>query len=210
MTRIVEALQFDLPIADGLELDEAHQQVLRPGALMADRHEQLRRLPRYFLEVDSWQTAQDTRLSEHFALSEFMAVDVREASVQRTFPRYIPCAVTLLAGQLQMLRREVGAPVHIAANGGYRTPGHRLSDYASPHCWASAANLYRIGDELLDTRDRIEKYSRIATRVMPGCRVRPYGSQKGYADDHLHVDFGYIVLIPHGTPGEARKDYDQG
>ena len=206
MTPTTEVAQFELPVVDGFALEETHRLLLRPDELMPDATGELRRLPRFFLEVDSWQTAMSTRLAEHFTLAEFMVVDVREAAALREFPRHIPCAVTLLAAQLEMFRREAAAPVYIAANGGYRTPAHRLSDYGSTHCWATAANIYRIGDEYLDTRERIEKYGRMANRVMPGCRVRPYGSGKGYADDHLHIDFGYVVQIPHGTPGERAQD----
>jgi len=204
-TRTAEHVQFGLPVIDGLELEEAQRQVLRPDELLPDEGGELRRLPRYFLEVESWQTALQTTVAEHFTLSEFMAVDVREAEAVRNFPRHIPCAVVLLAAQLEMFRREVGATVHIAANGGYRTPGHRLSGYGSTHCWATAANIYRIGDDFLDTRERIEKYARVASRVMPGCWVRPYGNSKGFADDHLHVDVGYVVQVPHGTPGERAQ-----
>jgi len=205
-TPTAEPVQFDLPVIDGFELEERYRLLLRPDELMPDATGELRRLPRFFLEVDSWQTALTTQLTEHFTLSEFMVVDVREAPALRDFPRHIPCAVTLLAAQLEMFRREAGAPVYISANGGYRTPAHALSDYGSTHCWATAANIYRIGDEYLDTRERIEKYGRIASRAMPGCWVRPYGNVKGYADDHLHIDIGYVVQIPHGTPGERAQD----
>lgn len=202
----IEQVQFDLPVTDGFELADTYRLLLRPDELMPDAAGELRRLPRYFLEVDSWQIALRTQLTEHFALSEFMVVDVREAAAVREFPRHIPCAVTLLAAQLEVFRREVGTTVHISANGGYRTAAHRLSDYGSTHCWATAANIYRIGDEYLDTRERIEKYARLASRVMPGCWVRPYGSVKGYADDHLHIDFGYVVQVPHGTAGERAQE----
>jgi hypothetical protein len=53
-------------------------------------------------------------------------VDVREVEAMRTFPRYVPCAVALLATALEVFRAEVGTFVHIAANGGYRSPGHAL------------------------------------------------------------------------------------
>lgn len=205
-TVTTEAAPFELPVVDGFDLEETYQLLLRPDDLMPDETGELRRLPRFFFEVDSWQRALNTRLTEHFTLAEFMIVDVREAAALREFPRHIPCAVTLLAAQLELFRRELNAPVYIAANGGYRTPAHALSDYGSTHCWATAANIYRIGDEYLDTRERIEKYGRIASRVMAGCRVRPYGDTEGHADDHLHIDFGYVVQIPHGTPGERAQN----
>ena len=78
-----------------------------------------------------------------------------------------------------------------------------LSDYASPHCWGSAANIYRIGDEWLDTQEKIEKYAAIARRVAPAIWVRPYGPNKGFADDHLHVDIGYTRQTPRGQDAET-------
>lgn len=198
--------RLPLPVIDALELDETHRQVLRPGELLMDRQGRLRRLPRFFYRVDSWATAQTIQLAEHFSLSEFVRVDVREADLMRAFPRYVPCAVTLLAVHLQLFRREVGTFVHIAANGGYRTPSHRLTDYASPHCWGAAANIYRIGDELLDTEEKIEHYGRIAARVLPDVWIRPYGHDKGMADDHLHLDLGYIVAVPRRAASEAEAE----
>ena len=58
-------------------------------------------------------------------------VDFREAPAARRFPRYVPCAITLLAAQLQILRAEVGTIVRVAANGAYRSPGHTMSTAAS-------------------------------------------------------------------------------
>lgn len=185
-----------LPLIDACALDEARRALLRPDEALSDRDKHSHRLPRFFYEVDSWQTALNTQVAEHFTLSEFMGVDVREAQPLRVFPRYVPCTVTVLAAHLELLRLEVGTFVHIAANGGYRSPAHRLSDSASPHCWGTAANIYKIGDELLDSQERIEKYARLVTRVLPGIWVRPYGHEKGYADDHLHIDLGYLLLTP--------------
>ncbi|MGQ0815760.1 MAG: hypothetical protein ACT4O1_15090 [Gemmatimonadota bacterium] len=182
-----------LPVVDGLELERAQRAVLRPDEVLNDREGQARRLPRFFFEVDSWQTARETQVTEHFSLWEFVTVDVREAEQQRTFPRYIPCAVLLLAAHLQVLRNAVGTFVHIAANGGYRSPGHALTRHASLHCWSTAVNIYRIGDEYLDAQEKIERFARIAQKSMDGWWVRPYGAQDGYADDHLHLDLGYVL-----------------
>lgn len=126
---------------------------------------------------------------------------MREARSVRLFPRYVPCAVTLLAAHLELFRREAGTFVFIASNGGYRSPSHGLVDYASPHCWGTAANVYRTGDDFLDTQEKIERWARIAARVSRGLWIRPYGHDKGEADDHLHLDVGYAVLTPRG--GEA-------
>jgi hypothetical protein len=187
---------------DGLELDRVHRNVLRPDQLMAERDGKLRRLPRFFYEIDSWQTAQQVQLAENFCLWELLTVDVREAEPLRTFPRYLPCAVTALAAHLQVFREAVGTFVHIAANGGYRSPSHALSRHASTHCWGTAVNIYRIGDDYLDTKEKIERYANIARKSLPGWWVRPYGSEEGSADDHLHLDLGYMLLVPRESPSE--------
>ena len=192
-----------LPLVDGCELDEARRAALRPGEWMEDREGNAHQLPRWFYEVDSWETATKIRVAEHFTLHEFMGVDVREDRMVRLFPRYVPTTVTLLAAHLELLREAVGTFVWIAANGGYRSPAHALSDYASPHCWGGAANIYRIGDEWLDTQEKIEKYAGIARRVLPAIWVRPYGPGKGFADDHLHVDIGYTRQTPRGQDAET-------
>ncbi|HUP87991.1 MAG TPA: hypothetical protein VM100_01430 [Longimicrobiales bacterium] len=194
-----------LPVVDALELDRAHRGALRPNEVMQDRDGRSRRLPRFFYEVDSWQTAQQVQLSDNFALWEFLTVDVREAEPLRTFPRYLPCAVTALAAHLQVFRDEVGGLVHIAANGGYRSPSHDLSRYASPHCWGTAVNIYRVGDEYLDTQEKVEKYVKIARKSLPGWWVRPYGNGDGEADDHLHIDLGYLLLVPREAPSESES-----
>jgi hypothetical protein len=163
---------------------------------MQDRSGIARVLPSSFLRVDSWNQALETLLTPNFKLWELIGVDVREAPALRSFPRYVPCALVLLAAGLELFRLEVGTHVHVAANGGYRSPGHRLSRHASRHCWGTAANIYRVGDAYLDSREEIEKYAAIARRVIPGVWVRPYGQEDGEADDHLHIDIGYTVFDP--------------
>jgi hypothetical protein len=194
---------LQLRIVDGLELDERYRQALRPGELMADQKGRARRLPRFFYEIDSNKTAQETLLAPHFALWEFINTDVREARALHGFPRYIPCAVTLLALHLEVLREKVGTFVRIAANGAYRSPAHALSRYASPHNWAAAANIYQIGDEYLDEQEKIERYNEIAAKLLPGLWARPYGHSKGYADDHVHIELGYVTVVPRDGAGEG-------
>ena len=196
------ALALPLRVVDGYALDPELRRALRPGELVADREGRLRRLPRFFYEVDSWQTARETYLSPHFALWEFISVDVREAEAHRGFPRYVPCAVTLLAAHLEVFRERVKTYVRITANGGYRTPAHAHSTHASPHCWGTAANIYRIGDEYLDDQEKIERFGAIATKALPALWARPYGRTVGLADDHLHLDLGYVTLVPRNAPGE--------
>ena len=185
-----------LPLVLADQLPGEVQQVLRPGKTLQDRSGAARVLPSSFLRVDSWSQARETMLTPHFALWELIGVDVREAPLVRSFPRYVPCALVLLAAGLELFRLEVGTPVHVAANGGYRSPGHALSRHASRHCWGTAANIYRIGDTYLDSREEIGKYAAIARRVIPGVWVRPFGQEDGEADDHLHVDIGYTVFDP--------------
>jgi hypothetical protein len=191
-----------LPVVDGLALPERHRRALCPEQLLQDDTGKARRLPRFFYEVDSWQTAQEIQLTEHFALWEFLTVDVRETEPLRTFPRYIPCAVTALAAHLHLLREAADTFIHISANGGYRSPKHALSNAASTHCWGTAANIYRIGDDYLDSPEKIERYARLAEKTIPGCWIRPYGGEKGFADDHLHIDLGYMIVVPREAPSE--------
>jgi hypothetical protein len=186
-----------LPVVHGGDLPPELREVLRPGQMLHDRAGVARVLPSTFLRVDSWNQALTTHLTRNFTVAEFIGVDMRESQViVQAFPRYVPCALALLAGALETFRREVSTYVHVAANGGYRSPGHALSRYASRHCWGTAANIYRIGDTYLDTREEIEKYAAVARRVIPGVWVRPYGQEDGQADDHLHIDIGYTLFDP--------------
>lgn len=185
-----------LPLVRADELPGEMREVLRPGEALRDRSGAAHVLPSSFLRVDSWSQALETPLTAHFKLWELIGVDVREAPPARSFPRYVPCALVLLAGVLELFRLEVGTYVHVAANGGYRSPAHALSRHASRHCWGTAANIYRVGDTYLDTREEIEKYAAIARRVIPGVWIRPFGPEDGEADDHLHIDIGYTVFDP--------------
>lgn len=194
---------FPLKVVDGLELDEPYRDVLRPGGLMPDRHGRRRRLPRFFYEIESWDQALETGLSPHFEVWEFLNVDVREAELLRTaWPRYIPCAVSLLAAHLELLREAVDTYVHIAANGGYRSPSHALSGRASTHCWGTAVNIYRVGDDWIDDEKTLLRYGRLARRLMPALWVRRFGHGPGETIDHLHLDLGYTTFVPGHVMGE--------
>ena len=201
-------LQPSLPlrVVDGFELESQRRAALRPGEYARDRQGRVRRLPRYFYEVTSWREALDTQLTPHFGMWELIDVDFREELTTRRFPRYLPCAVTLLAAQLETLRGRVGSVVRVAANGGYRSPAHAFSTVASPHMWGVAADIYRIGDELMDSRERIEKYIRVARDVLPGIWTRPFGEGPGFAFDHVHVDLGYVTVVPHDAADEDGMD----
>ncbi len=190
------------PVVDGRRLEKRIRDSLLPGGVLVDPERGARELPRYFYEIPSWEDAVECDLTENFALWEFLHVDVREAPPQRGFPRYIPCAVTLLVAALEHFREAVGRPVHIAANGGYRSPAHALTTGASPHCWGTAVNIYRIGDQYLDDREAIEKYGEVARAAVPGVYARPFGEARGGGDDHLHLDVGYVTMVPRWAPGE--------
>lgn len=198
-----------VPLVLAEDLPPEWRKVLRPGETLHDRAGAARVLPSSFLRVESWHQALETDVTLHFRLWELIGVDVRETLLARSFPRYVPCAIVLLASALELFRLEVGTYVHVAANGGYRSPAHALTRHASRHCWGTAANIYRIGDTFLDNREEIEKYAAIARRVIPGVWVRPYGQEDGEADDHLHIDLGYTVFdpvdAPEGSPPEEES-----
>jgi len=191
-----------LRIVDGRRLEKRVRDALDPGGFLADPEGRARQLPRFFYEISTWEDAVNTKLAPNFHLWELVQTDVREAGPLRAFPRYVPCAVTLLAFALQRFRDRVGATVHVAANGGYRSPRHALTHGASTHCWATAANIYRIGNTYLDDQEVVERYAEIARDVLPGVWVQPYGTGPGDVDDHLHLDVGYVISIPRDAPGE--------
>ncbi len=194
---------FPLRLVDGRRLERRFRDALMPGGILCDHAGQARVLPRYFYEVVSWEQASQTFLSPHFAVSEFIHTDVREAPPLRVFPRYIPCATVLLAMALERLRDEVGNYVFIGANGGYCSPRHARIGGASPHCWGTAANVYRIGDTYLDTHESIAKYAAIVQAVLPTVWTRPLGHADAKTDDHLHLDLGYVVSTPRDAAGET-------
>jgi hypothetical protein len=199
---------LDLPVVDGLTLPENLRAVLRPGEEVTDGAGTERRLPRHFFEIASGEQAA-VSLAPGFELREFLVTDLREAALLATYPRYVPCAVTLLAQALSVLRSRWETYVFIAANGGYRSPAHALSHARSTHCWGTAANIYRVGDTFLESAEEIERFARDVRELLPGAYVRAYGSERGCADDHLHIDLGYAELTPHEAPASrAEEDAD--
>jgi hypothetical protein len=191
-----------LKVVDGLALPEQHRVALRPGELVPDADGRLRRLPRWFYEVPTRRRAEETELAPGFVLREFLTLDLHEAAPLRAYPRYVPCAVALLAAHLAVLRQDVGTRVYIAANGGYRSPGHARSRPGSTHAWATAANVYRIGDDYLETEESLSAAAETVRRVLPAVWVRPYGHGHGFADDHLHLDLGFTTVVPPEAAGE--------
>ena len=134
-----------LKVVDAYDLDDELRSILKPGDMVRDAEGRRHRLPRYFYEIPSHDVAMSTRLTPHFGLNEFILSDLKEASRLHGYPRYVPCAIRLLAFYLEQFREICGASVHIAVNGGYRSPSHKLAHNASPHMWGTAADVYRIG-----------------------------------------------------------------
>jgi len=192
-----------LKVVDAFDLDDEMRAVLKPGDMVRDAEGRRHRLPRYFYEIPTHEIALATRLSPHFGLNEFILTDLKEAPRLQQWPRYVPCAVRILAFYLEQFRSSVGASVHVAVNGGYRSPAHKLSQNATAHMWGTAADIYRIGSTILKTKESIEKYNDIAEDVSEDLHVLPYGHVTGVnADDHVHLDLGFITL----TPREISED----
>jgi hypothetical protein len=184
----------DLRAVDGLGLSPEHRVALRPGEAVTGANGKRHHLPRFFFEVPSWEEAHSLRVASHFALSELITVDSREAELLlRTFPHYVPCAILALARYLEDFRRQVDAPVFVSANGGYRSPSHRINrGVVSLHSWGTAADIYRVGDTYLNDEKSITRYGEIAASLGAEVNVRSYRE----GDDHLQVDLGYLTLVP--------------
>jgi hypothetical protein len=137
-------------------------------------------------------------LTPHFALAELMMVDCNESEgLLRHPPHYVPLAVGVLARYLEDFREKAGdEKVYISANGGYRSPAHRLTKAPGVHNWGTAADIYRVGDCYLDDRESIERYGQIFATLGAEVYVAPYGIGEGETDDHLHVDIGYVSITP--------------
>src|SRR5437016_4923698 len=186
-----------IKIVDAFDLDDELRSLLKPGEMVRDAENRRHRLPRYFYEVPSHEAAISIRLTPHFGLNEFVLVDLREAPRLQEFPRYVPCAVRVLAFYLEQFRAAAGASVHVAVNGGYRSPAHKMSYSATPHMWGTAADIYRIGTTILKTQDVIEKFNEVAEQLTDDVTTYPYGHVTGStADDHVHIDLGYITVVP--------------
>ena len=185
-----------LKIVDAFDLDAELRGLLRPGQVVRDHEGREHRLPRYFYEVSSRDAAVRVRLAPNFGLNEFVRVDLKEAPRLQEYPKYIPCAVRVLAFYLQRHRDRIGASLHVTVNGGYRSPSHRAAVGATPHMWGTAADLYRIGTTILRDQESIEKHNRNAEELSEDLHVKPYGHDAGQADDHIHLDLGYVTLVP--------------
>ena len=93
---------------DGLKLDDGLRRILRPGELMRDRDGRLRRLPRFFYRIPSWEVALETPLSPHFEVWEFLKA---EDNLER------PTEVFGELKLLQMLEQFFDRAIYYAAVG---------------------------------------------------------------------------------------------
>ena len=204
-----------IKVVDAFDLDDELRTLLKPGEMLRDEHGRRHRLPRYFYEIPTHEDATKIRLTHHFGINEFIFVDLRESSRLQQFPRYVPCAVRMLAFFLEQFRSAAGASVHIAVNGGYRSPAHKMSTDASPHMWGTSADIYRIGGSILKTKELIDKFNDLAEELSDDVMVLPYGHDTGKTvDDHVHIDLGYLTVIPREisedrmeVPQEARPRF---
>jgi hypothetical protein len=186
-----------IKVVDAFDLDDELRVLLKPGEMLRDEQGRRHRLPRYFYEVPSRDEATQIRLTPHFGLNEFVLVDLKEAPRLQEFPRYIPCAVRMLAFFLEQFRAAAGMSVHIAVNGGYRSPAHKMAIEGSPHMWGTAADIYRMGSSILKTKELIDRFNDLAEELSDDVLVLPYGHETGKAvDDHVHIDLGYITVVP--------------
>src|SRR5207237_7596002 len=119
--------QFGPQVAGACDLAAESRSLLRPHEVAEYKQGRQHLLPRYFYEVPSHEAAREIRLTHYFGLNEFLLVDLKESQRLREYPRYVPCAVRLLAFYLERLRDAVAAPLHIAVNGGYGSASHKHS-----------------------------------------------------------------------------------
>lgn len=192
----VTSPDLGLKIVDAFDLDDELRSILRPGEMVRDARGRRHRLPRYFYEVPSHDAAVEIRLTQHFGLNEFVLVDLKEHPRLTNWPRYIPCAVRTLAFYLQRARETIGLSMHVAVNGGYRSPAHKLAVAATPHMWGTAADLYRVGTTIVNDEETIGRFNAALSEMSDDFYVMPYGHEVGRADDHIHVDIGYVTLVP--------------
>jgi hypothetical protein len=186
-----------IKVVDAFDLDDELRSLLKPGEMVRDAQGRRKRLPRYFYEIPTHDVAVQIRLTQHFGLNEFIVVDLKEAQRLQEFPRYVPCAVRILAFFLEQFRTAAGGSVHIAVNGGYRSPAHKMSSNATAHMWSTAADIYRIGSTIIKTKEQIDKYNDIAEELSDDVCVMRYGHETGTSvDDHVHLDLGYVTVVP--------------
>ena len=175
---------------DGRRLAKEYRDALAPGRHRAATTHGHRAPAAALLLRDPVVGVRDERrLTPHFGLWELIQTDVREAAALQTFPRYVPCALPLLALRLELFRAAVGTFVHIAANGGYRSPRHGSDRQRD-------AALLGHGGQHLPHRRRVSRRRArrssatptIARRVLPGVgrarSARRAGGRRSSAPRH--------------------------
>ena len=185
--------EFGLKVVDAFDLDAEVRSLLRPHEMAEDKQGRQHRLPRYFYEVPSHEAAREIRLTHHFGLNEFLLVDLKESQRLREYPRYVPCAVRPLAFYLERLRDAVAAPLHIAVNGGYRSPSHKLSIGATPHMWGTAVDLYKVGSVVLRDQNAIDTYNRVAEELSDDWWVMPFGHEIGKFANYFRIENRFAI-----------------
>src|SRR5438094_6503000 len=98
-----------IKVVDAFDLDDELRTLLKPGGMVLDAEKRRHRLPRYFYEIPNHEAAVSIRLTQHFGLNEFILVDLKEEPRLQEFPRYVPCAVRVLAFYLEQFRKDAGA-----------------------------------------------------------------------------------------------------
>ena len=80
--------------------------------------------------------------------------------------------------------------------------GCRVAFGAEPNTNVCPVCLGHPGSLPVPNREAIERYASLARQVLPTAWTRAYGTGRGATDDHLHIDFGYLLSIPHDAPTE--------
>lgn len=113
------------------------------------------------------------RLTANFSLDEFKCNDGTQV------PEHLMDNVIALAEALQVLRDEIGLPIHI--NSAYRTPAYNLSvggSKRSQHLVAKAADIVARGMSPTEVREIIERL--ISEGKMPQGGLGKYDSFTHY------------------------------
>src|SRR5258708_27723466 len=140
----LEPVNHSIKVVDAFDLDDELRSLLKPGEMVRDAEGRRHRLPRYFYEIPSHEVSLTVRLTPHFGLNEFVIVDLKETPRLQQFPRYLPCAARLLAFYLEQFRAAAGASVHIAVNGGFRSPAPTTAPDPTPPPWGAAPHPHPL------------------------------------------------------------------
>ena len=177
-----------------------------PAASLSDAQGQAHQLPRYFYEIPSWDVADGAA-----ALGALRAVGVHPHRRARSRAAAHVSALRAVRDHAawrsasSSFAARCGTYVHIAANGGYRSPAHALTVHATPHAWGTAVNIYRVGDTMLDEREALEHYAGVAYKSMPGVYVRPFGNDAGI---HRRPPASRLRLRRRGAARRAFETYN--